>query len=1137
MPGATYLQSSFAGGRWSKLAQGRYHDPKYRTALAQCLNGLPLETESWVRRPGTMWAGYANGGNPSRVIRFDFEDETPAYTLVFSDGQLTFRSGLATVTPNDSSAVASISAASPAVMTLAAPNTDWSTGNQGYFSGLAPNPSLENRLITLTKLTTSTFSLTDAITGANINGASLSAIGTNAVFNKTLYLNTPYLGGAWSALRLVQGDADGDPVAVLLHAAVAPQALAIATEPTASTFATFTLGALTFLDGPYLDPVTNGAELTANQQTGVVNLTLTFPGWVSTTSYAVGDLVTSSSVNYVSLTDQNINNTPASSPSDWKATNGNVAVNDGQGFLQTDIGRLIRLFSQPAPWDSSSTYSSGAIVSYNPSGLPDEVSYWSSEAGSNTGNIPGTDATHWNLLEQGGDNSPALWTWGKITSLLNFIPGAPTGIAQVGNMTGDGGLAAAFNGNTTQSAANSAAIGSTTTGQTSMSLTGYVGQNYSGTSTTSYAIQSVTIFGSTDLDLVLFQAVFQQPQQVLFSATAYLFASNSAPTAWNDGTQLGSVQFVDTNEVFAPSGNAGFPNGTPVNIISNDQSTKYSYVWVAIVAELQSTIFAWSSGAISYHVAQVEFVAAAETAVTDNGIAVELLGPALLYSTEISAWQLGRYSNTTGWPSVGTFTDGRLWLFGTNIFDASCSNGITVDSTGTTINFAPTDQFGNVLDSSGISEKLNLPEANPILWAVPDQQGVLIGTKAREVLIFPPTAGSFSPTNIDSRMLTRIGTADIEPVRTEHTIVFIQKFLRKVVEYFADVFSGKFTAPNLIQDAKDLSVGGIQEIAYQQELAPLVWMRVDDGLVGCTYKRDTLMTSSGPTMNGWHLQTLGSVRDVESICAGASVDGNLDALTMVTNDTTTGIRFIEVLSDILDEGSLLSAAQYLDAAIVPTSTSPVGVSTGFPYGGLQLNGLWPHNGKTVTAWLGGLDCGDYVVANGAIQVAFGDGIGGGLGAFPPTPNRNDQGLFTAAFVTTGITANGVTMWTGTMPMLVGFTFTSQGQLLRPFLPQETGARNGPAFGKEARSHYWIGQFEGTQGVSLGYAFDSTLKPAIFLAADEQTPLTVDQQFTGIHRGQFECDYSYQGVQPAWQVTRPYICNVTAVGAALETADV
>src|SRR5204863_9629442 len=138
----------------------------------------------------------------------------------------------------------------------------------------------------------------------------------------------------------------------------------------------------------------------------------------------------------------------------------------------------------------------------------------------------------------------------------------------------------------------------------------------------------------------------------------------------------------------------------------------------------------------------------------------------------------------------------------------------------------------------------------------------------------------------------------------------------------------------------------------------------------------------------------------------------LDALTLVTNGADN-VRHIETMTDILDEGSTLAQAAYLDDAITPTATSS-SIVTPAPYGGLTLYGLWPLNGKTVTAWLGGLDCGDYLVTNGQITVPFGDGVSGGTAA----------GLFTAAFVATGTTAAGDVMFTGTMPALVGFSHNS-----------------------------------------------------------------------------------------------------------------
>jgi hypothetical protein len=142
-------------------------------------------------------------------------------------------------------------------------------------------------------------------------------------------------------------------------------------------------------------------------------------------------------------------------------------------------------------------------------------------------------------------------------------------------------------------------------------------------------------------------------------------------------------------------------------------------------------------------------------------------------------------------------------------------------------------------------------------------------------------------------------------------------------------------------------------------------------------------------------------------------------------------------------------------------------------------------------------------------------------------------LFTAAFVSTGITANGNRMFTPPIPMVVGFTYVSQGDTTAPIAPEEAGARAGPGFGKLRRSHYIMAAFEGSQGVLLG--IDDIFYTAMFTAANGR-PLTIDQQQTGMFRDRFTAEYNFTN-RIGWQVTRPYICNVTAIGAAVETADI
>jgi hypothetical protein len=207
------------------------------------------------------------------------------------------------------------------------------------------------------------------------------------------------------------------------------------------------------------------------------------------------------------------------------------------------------------------------------------------------------------------------------------------------------------------------------------------------------------------------------------------------------------------------------------------------------------------------------------------GVQFQIQGPGnnrLLYTTPIELWRLGVYSGTTGYPTCGCYHEGRVWLGGavSNRFDCSMSNGISA-ATLNEIMMSPTAIDGTVAADNGISYTLNASDVNKILWMQSDQQGILCGTAGGEWLIQATTANlPLSPTNIQGHRYTTVGCANIEPKRTPMTLVFVQKFLRKIVEFFPDVYSGRLTAPNLTQTAKHLTVGNLLELAYQDELSP-----------------------------------------------------------------------------------------------------------------------------------------------------------------------------------------------------------------------------------------------------------------------------------------------------------------------------
>lgn len=867
MPAASFSWTNFLGGEWSNSAQGRYDLPAYKTAMNVCTNGLPIETGAWTRRPGTAEGGISRQGKPSRPIAFPFEQAFP-YTVEFTDGFVRFWSGTARATTNDSQAIASISAAKPAIIQTANPH-GWASGNAVFFSALgANNPLLQNRVFQITVIDATHFSIVDEVTLQPIDGSTLGAFVSGKV-NRVQEVATPYTAGAWANIRKVQAENQ----AILLHPNFQPQVISVTTSPAAGVFAQFSIAPLSLIDGPYLGFVSD-ATMTSSGLSGSVTL-------------AVSSI---------------------------------TKVNSGQGFLSTDVGRLVRLFSQPAQYVTGNTYAVGNAVTYL--GLP----YTALAAG--TLPPPNTNPSDWAV-----DFTKQQWSWLIITSVTD----------------------------------------------------------------TSHVVATV-----------------QAPNNLLV-------------TSFND-----------------------------------------------------------------------------------------------------ISWELGLYSSTTGWPSCGTYHEGRLWLAGSqpNRIDGSTTylSGAGVpNGLGT---FSPTtlDGTSTVTSANAISYVFNAPDVNPILWMEPDQQGIICGTLKNEWLVQATAINQpLTPTSIQAHRVTTHGSPNIATpaARTEHTIVFIQRYSRKVMEYFSDVFSGKFSAPHLTEKAKHLTYSGLQEIAYQQELDPVIWCRRGDGnFIGGTYKRDTLMTSQGPTFVGWHLHILGSNRSVKGICVGPSTDGTLDALTMTTLDPATGLYHIEVLTNRMEDDTPQAQAWYVDAGIVPSS----GVST--PGVGITFNGLWSMNNESVAAVVGGLDCGNYTVANGSIFVPF---------------KSDPDGLFTNAYLQQLMSNpnSGATFTCSidsgqlVVPVVVGFPYESDGQLMRPQDPREVGTPTGPGLGKVRRIHQFSVLMQNCVKGSISFGGDFNHLHVAQLRTPGGTPIAnAAQMYNGIHWDTLDDTYSFDSMI-AWRIARPQPAMVIAVGAFLQ----
>lgn len=1068
MAEANLLQSSFLGGEWSETAQGRVDIQQYRTAMNVCFNSFPTITGAWTVRSGTLGTDPTRLGAPGRVVKFDVEQATP-YVLEFTDGWLRFRSPYQLATTNDDAVVTAVETfGGPSFVQLASAVT-WQTGNAVRFNIPGTNAAaIQNRRFIVTMVGDAAFEMNDEITGAAFDATTVPDFQQGTV-SRIQELPTPYASGSWENVRVIQAETN----AVLVGGGLPPQFLQATFQP--GQFATFTIEPGVFLDGPYLDEFTNGVRVTPGGVSGNITLTLVFQAYSSTIAYPKGSFVVDSSINYISLQDNNVDNTPASSPTFWATTSAGAAINNGQGWLATDVGRLVRLFSEPEIWDATVTYAENNVVTYNPTGIPGANQYWVALVGTNTGNIPGNDPTHWAIA-----TNAALWSWGKITGIGTLIAPDLSGVAQIGDLTANGGLAAAFDGNTTQTFIEGAAKAF---GLRALTGAGYIGQNYSGAS--AQAISLATIFPSID------QGFVEQVGQTVTAMTFNLRASNTAPVSGSNGTLLGTS--TATKNLL-----------TAVTVQSNDQVSTWNYVWWEVLVTLTGNGTPPNPSALG--VAEVQFFSPAGTG-SGAVVNMEVLGAPLLYTTPIVTWQLGVYTANV-WPTCGTYHEGRLWLGGAvpNRFDASVAGDPNL------FNMAPTEVDGTVTGASGLSYTLLGPSTNPMFWMQPDQQGILCGTQAGEWLVQATTQNDpLSALNIQAHQVTSIGSLNAEPRRTEHTLVFIQRYRRRLMEYFADVFSGKFSAPDIAAFAKHATKPLLMEIAYQQDLTPVVWSRLGDGtFAGVTYKRDSLTSSQGPTYAGWHRHALGSGRLVTSITVGPSASGNLDALFMVTQDPVTNINYVEQMQEQFNENiDDITQGWFLDSATPANGTT---VSSG----ALVASGFWYLGiGNTVHVTVGGLDLGTtQVQVGGTLNLLFGS-----------DPAR----LFTPAFIRSFGAAG--------PQVLAGSLYMAQGQIVTPVSREESGARSGPAIGRKKRGSKYALKLVGAQGLYIGgNGFDRmnvvTMTPGADYSISGQ-PLAPNVLKYGYQVTTLTDDYGFDN-KIAWQVVGPYPATIALLAEVLQT---
>jgi hypothetical protein len=269
------------------------------------------------------------------------------------------------------------------------------------------------------------------------------------------------------------------------------------------------------------------------------------------------------------------------------------------------------------------------------------------------------------------------------------------------------------------------------------------------------------------------------------------------------------------------------------------------------------------------------------TAFTDaQNVTIEIL-TALDASTATTDWQLGTFSDTTGFPKAVTFFEQRLIYGGTTSFPQT----IFASQSGLFENFDVDDaSASDAFIYTIASNKVN------VIRALAPARDLIILTAGGEFKVARPTGEPLKPDNVNITQQTTYGTHSTLPVQIDDAVLFVQRQRQKVRAFEFRFADDAYIAPDLNLLADHVTGTGLVDLAYAQEPDRILYAVRDDGeLVGLTYLKDEKILA-------WHRHIIGgksqsctvTVSDYANIVSGSTLTFTKSDGTTVTFTSTTG---------------------------------------------------------------------------------------------------------------------------------------------------------------------------------------------------------------------------------------------------------
>lgn len=276
--------------------------------------------------------------------------------------------------------------------------------------------------------------------------------------------------------------------------------------------------------------------------------------------------------------------------------------------------------------------------------------------------------------------------------------------------------------------------------------------------------------------------------------------------------------------------------------------------------------------------------------------------PALASTAPTKRWSEGAWSLEQGYPSTLTFFQQRIFL---------ASKAHRAPRIWGSKNF----QFENFFEGPDADDSLyfylSTTKSNPIVWLASSSQSILIGTSYQ--------SSSIQPVNIEGGIQTFSGpggSGAIQPDKFEagklsgNTIIFIERQGQKVCQIAnsAEVYN-YMVVEDISVLAEHITKPSIVGMCFQQQPIPILWMWRSDGVVvSMVYSRvhNVAAFATHPMTNGF----------VESMCVIPSASTGQDEVWLVVRRTIDDLekQYIECFNPI-DLDADIEDCQYVDSSL------------------------------------------------------------------------------------------------------------------------------------------------------------------------------------------------------------------------------